>query len=148
MARTANAAIVVVAFVATLLPPVLSGTGEGFVVVVNEANPLDRFGRVDISKLFLKRTAAWPNGVPAALCDLSGTSPVRNAFSLSVHGKPTRAVIAFWQQEIASGRGAPPSVCPSDQMALQLVRENAGGIAYVGAGASLGPGVKALAIAP
>jgi ABC-type phosphate transport system substrate-binding protein len=147
MARMATAVIVSVVLVATLLPAV-AGAGGGFVVVVNEANPLDRFGRADVSRMFLKRTTAWPNGVPAVPCDQSGMSPVRKAFSEAVHDKPAWVVVAFWQQEIASGRSAPPAVCQGDQGALQAVRENAGAIAYVAQGVPLGPGVKALTVVP
>jgi ABC-type phosphate transport system substrate-binding protein len=148
VARMAAAVLVSVVLVATLLPPALAGAGAGFVVVVNEANPLDRLGRADLSKIFLKRTTAWPNGVPAAPCDQSGTSPVRKAFSEGVHDKPAWVVVAFWQQEIASGRSAPPGVCQGDQGALQAVRENPGAIAYVAEGVPLGPGVKALTVVP
>ena len=127
MARLGTTALVAVASVATLLRRSLGDAGEGFVVVVNQANPLDRLSRAEISRLFLKRTAAWPDGAAAAPCDLSGTSPTRKAFSQGVHGKPVWVVVAFWQQEIASGRSQPPAVCPSEQAALQAVRDNPGG---------------------
>jgi hypothetical protein len=148
MTRIGTATMLAAALGATVLHPVPSGAGAGFVIVVNAANPLDRHGRADISKLFLRRTTAWPNGVPAAPCDLSSTSPVRRAFSEAVHNKPAWVVLAFWQEEIASGRSAPPRVCQDDARALQAVREDAGGIAYVAEGTPLGPGLKALAIAP
>ena len=148
MARLGAVAIVAAAFAATLLQPVHCGAGEGFVVIVNQANPLDHYGRSDLSKLFLKRTAPWPKGVPAAPCDLSGASPTRKAFSEGVHGKPVWVIVAFWQQEIASGRSVPPAVCPSEQAALQAVRDNPGGVAYVSESLPLGPGVKALIIEP
>jgi len=148
MRRVGTAASVVAAIAATLLQPDACGAGAGFVVIVNQANPLDRYGRADLSKLFLGRTAAWPKGVPATPCDLSGTSPTRKAFSEGVHGKPVWVIAAFWQQEIASGRSQPPPVCPSEQAALQAVRDNPGGVAYVSEGLPLGRGVKALIIEP
>jgi ABC-type phosphate transport system substrate-binding protein len=147
MARTAIA-IVAAAVLATLLKPVPAGAGEGFVVVVNQTNPLDRSSRAELSKLFLKRTAVWPKGEPAAPCDLSGTSPIRKAFSERVHGKPLWVIVAFWQQEIASGRSVPPVVCSSEQAALQAVRNNPGGVAYVSESLPLGQGVKALILEP
>lgn len=148
MARTGTTAILAAAALAALLQPVLSGAGEGFVVVVNQASPVSRLSRAELSKLFLKRTPSWPGGMAAAPCDLSGTSPTRKAFSAGVHGKPVWVVVAFWQQEIASGRSQPPAVCPSEQAALQAVRDDPGGVAYVSEGLPLGPGVKALAIEP
>jgi ABC-type phosphate transport system substrate-binding protein len=148
MSRLAAALVAATALVATLLPPVPAEAGEGFVIVVNQANPLDRCSRAEVSKLFLKRSAAWPNGVVAAPSDLSGTSPVRKAFSLGVHGKPVWMIVAFWQQEIASGRSQPPVVHASEQSALESVHSDPGGIAYVGDGVPLGPGVKVLALEP
>lgn len=148
MRRAGMAASVVAALAATLLPAIPCGAGGGFVVIVNQANPLDRYGRADLSRLFLGRTSAWPKGAPATPCDLSGTSPIRRAFSEGVHGKPAWVIAAFWQQEIASGRSQPPAVCPSEQAALQAVRDNPGGVAYVSESLPLGPGVKALVIEP
>lgn len=150
MAPVRMAAIVsTAALAAALLSPAGSAaTGDGFVVVVNQANPLDRYGRADVAKLFLRRATAWPSGVPAAPCDLSGTSPIRKAFSERVHSKPMWVIVAYWHEEIASGRSLPPAVCPSEDAALQAVRENPGGIAYVGEGTALGPGVKILTLAP
>jgi ABC-type phosphate transport system substrate-binding protein len=147
MARKRSTATVA-ALAATLLVPALCGAGDGFVVVVNQANPLHRIARPEISKLFLKRIPAWPNGVPAAPCDLSGTSPARKAFSQAVHGKPVWVIVAFWQQEIASGRSQPPAACPSESAALQAVRDNPGAVAYVSEGTTLGPGLKLLSLEP
>lgn len=70
------------------------------------------------------------------------------AFSQAVHGKPLWVVVAFGQQEIASGRSRPPAVCPTEQAALDAVRRDAGAVAYVAPGTELGPGVKALTVEP
>ena len=115
MRRAGMAASVVAALAATLLPAIPCGAGGGFVVIVNQANPLDRYGRADLSRLFLGRTSAWPKGAPATPCDLSGTSPIRRAFSEGVHGKPAWVIAAFWQQEIASGRRWRNRTAPSPQ---------------------------------
>ena len=147
MTRSRTAAIVA-ALMATLLQPARSAASEGFVVVVNQSNPLNRLGRADLSKLFLKRAPAWPNGVPAAPCDLSSASPARKAFSQQVHGKPVWVIVAYWQQELASGRSQPPNACASEPAALQAVHDNPGAVAYVAEGTPLGPGLKPLAVEP
>lgn len=148
MARRRMIALVALASVAVLLQPTVTDAAEGFVVVVNRANPLDRVSRAELSRLFLKRTTAWPDGKAASLCDLSSASPIRKAFSQAVHRKPVWVVVAFWQQEIASGRSQPPAVCPTEQAALEAVRREAGAVAYVAEGTELGPGVKSLAVEP
>lgn len=148
MAHLRMTALIALAASAALFQPAAGDAGEGFVVVVNQANPLHRLSRAEVSRLFLKRAASWPDGRAATLCDLSATSPTRKAFSQGVHAKPVWIVVAFWQQEIASGRSQPPAVCGSEQAALETVRREAGAVAYVAEGQPLGPGVKALIVEP
>jgi hypothetical protein len=135
---------IAVAALVAFSPRARAADGPGFVVVVNQRNPLVRFGRADIAKLFLRRTVAWPGGLAATPCDLSGTSPIRKAFSEGVHSKPMWVIVAYWQQEIASGRSLPPAVCASEDVALQAVRDDPGAIAYVAEDTPLGAGVKIL----
>jgi ABC-type phosphate transport system substrate-binding protein len=146
MGRLLKAARVAAASVLALVLPLPAGAGAGYVVVVNEANPLAHLSRAELSKLFLRRATAWPGGTSARPCDLSGTSATRKTFSQDVHGKPVWVITAFWQQEIASGRGVPPAVCASEQAALEAVRDDPGGVAYVGEGVPLGEGVKPLVV--
>ena len=141
-------ALVVAASMLALAWPAHTRGAEGYVVVVNQANPVHRMSRAELSKLFLKRTAAWPGGTAAVPYDLSGASPTRKAFTQGVHGKPLWVVVAFWQQEIASGRTQPPVVCPTEEEALQAVSRNPWGVAYVSEGAALSPGVKVLDLEP
>jgi ABC-type phosphate transport system substrate-binding protein len=148
MSRLRMAALLAAASVLAPARPAPADAGKGYVVVVNQANPLGRMSRADLSQLFLKRTATWPGGAAVAPCDLSGTSPTRKAFSQGVHGKPLWVIVAFWQQEIASGRSQPPAVCPTEQAALQAVRDNPGAVAYVAEGLPLGPGVRVLLLDP
>jgi len=136
------------AVLAGLFLPAPSRAGDGFVVVVNEKNPKDRLTRAEVSDLFLKRVKTWPNGVRVVPCDLSGASAVRAAFSQGVHRKPAWFVVAYWQQEISSGRSQPPAVYAEELAALGTVRDDPGGIAYVSEGAALGPGLKRLALEP
>jgi len=136
------------AVLASLLLPAPAPASDGFVVVVNQKNPADRLSRAQVSDLFLKRVRTWPNGTRVVPCDLSGASAVRAAFSQGVHRKPAWFVVAYWQQEIASGRSQPPTVYPEEAAALGTVRDDPGGIAYVSEEAQLGPGVKRLALEP
>ncbi len=141
-------ALVVAASVLVLAGPAGTEAGEGYVVVVNQANPVHRISRADLSKVFLKRTASWPGGAAAVPYDLSGASPTRKAFTQGVHGKPLWVVVAFWQQEIASGRTQPPAVCTTEEAALLAVSGNPGAVAYVSEGLALPPAVKVLAVEP
>ncbi len=146
MSLSRMTALLAAASVLTLAWP--ADAGDGYVVVVNQANPLGRMSRAELSKLFLKRATAWAGGAPAKPYDLSGASLTRKAFSQGVHGKPVWVIVAFWQQEIASGRNQPPVVCPTEEAALQVVQHEPGGVAYVSEGLALPPGVKALTLGP
>ncbi len=136
------------AVLAATLLPAASPADDAFVLVVNQKNPKDRMTRAEVSQLFLRRVRTWPNGVAVVPCDLSATHPARAAFSLEVHRKPAWYVVAFWQQEISSGRSQPPTVYAEEQAALAAVREDPGAIAYVSDKAALGPGLKRLALEP
>jgi len=120
----------------------------GYVIVVNESNPIGRMRRAELSKVFLARTPVWPSGAPALPCDLSSASATRKAFSESVHGKPLWMIVAYWQQEIASGRSRPPAVCATEQAALHAVHDDPAAIAYVSEGIPLEAGVKTLTVEP
>ena len=148
MSRFRTSALVAAASVLALARPGPAAAGEGYVVVVNQANPLGRMSRAELSRLFLKRAATWPGGAAAVPFDLSSASPIRKAFTLGVHGKPVWVVVAFWQQEIASGRTQPPVVCPTEEAALQAVSNNPGAVAYVAEAMTLSPGVKVLDLGP
>jgi len=148
MSRLRTSAVIAVASVLTAARPVPTQAGEGFVVVVNQANPLGSMSRAELSKVFLKRATTWPGGVAAVPYDLSGASATRKAFTQGVHGKPLWVVVAFWQQEIASGRTQPPVVCPTEEAALEAVSHDAGGVAYVSEGLTFPPGVKVLSLEP
>jgi hypothetical protein len=62
---------------------------------------------------------------------------VRDNFSRDVHGKPTSAVEAYWQQQVFSGREVPPPE-KNEGSALDFVRSNSNGIAYVSSAADTG----------
>jgi ABC-type phosphate transport system substrate-binding protein len=143
-----TSALVAAACVLALAGPAPSEAGSGYVVVVNQANPVGHMSRADLSKVFLKRTATWPGGAVAVPFDLSGASPTRKAFTQGVHGKPLWVVVAFWQQEIASGRNEPPPVCATEEAALRAVSGDPGAVAYVSEDLTLPPGVKVLVVQP
>jgi len=148
MSRFRSSVLVAAAGLLALARPAPVEAGEGYVVVVNQANPVHRMSRAELSKLFLKRTAAWPGGTAAVPYDLSGASPTRKAFTQGVHGKPLWVVVAFWQQEIASGRTRPPAVCATEEASMQAVAGDPGAVAYVAEGSALPPGVKAMTVEP
>jgi ABC-type phosphate transport system substrate-binding protein len=119
----------------------------GFRVVVNPASVVTSIGRDELSKIFLRKTLAWRNGnAEAALpVDQRESSPVREAFTLWVHRRTLQAVLFYWQQQVFSGRGAPPPERSSDTSVMEYVAENPGAVGYVSPTAKLN-GVKAIQV--
>jgi ABC-type phosphate transport system substrate-binding protein len=114
-------------------------------VVVNPANPTASLSRAELARLFLKKSATWPDGATVAVVDQERGSPVRQSFSLGIHQKSADAIAAYWQTAVFSGRDVPPAIAKSDAEVLAFVRANPGAVGYVSAEADIA-GVKALAV--
>jgi ABC-type phosphate transport system substrate-binding protein len=119
---------------------------QEFQVVVNAANPTASMPKGEVAEVFLKRKARWSNGVAITPVDQAKNSPLRDAFSRGVHGKPATAIVSFWQQQIFSGKDVPPAERTSDSAVIEFVRDNPGAVGYVSPGATLGGGVKRLTV--
>lgn len=123
--------------------PTLPG---GYIVIVHADNSSTRIDREQLSRIFMKRVAKWPSGVPTAPVDLAPGAQPRIAFTTEVHRKSVGAIRAFWQQQIFSGRDVPPPEKTSDADVTAYVKENAGGIGYISEGTQMPSGVKAIAV--
>lgn len=126
----------------------LAATGQerAYKVIVNAKNPGAQIRRSDLATLFLNRAARWGHGPPAAPVDQSTQSPLREAFSTAVLGKPVLAIQNYWQQRILRDREIPPPVKGSDEEVIAYVGRAEGAVGYVSADAALPPTVKALKV--
>jgi ABC-type phosphate transport system substrate-binding protein len=120
--------------------------GGEFVIVVNAANRLESLPVAQVAALFLKKATRWPDGSEVKPLERAGDNPVRDAFTRGVLGKELGQLRSYWQQQIFSGRGVPPTELPSDAEVLEAVGAHAGAIGYVAAGARLVAGVKILRV--
>jgi len=123
-----------------------AGESVSFKVVVNSQNPVDSMGRDEVSKLFLKKVGSWANGVTVLPVDQLGTAEVREKFSKDIHGKSVATIKNYWQQQIFSGRNAPPPEKAGDDEVLSYVKSNTGAIGYVSGRADTGE-LKVLKVA-
>lgn len=130
---------------ASVLLAAVPAHAQDFKVIVNSANTTTDLSSATLSKLFLKESAAFPNGTAASPVDLGKDSPVRSVFSKKVLGRSSAAVETFWQQQIFSGKEVPPPRKASDDEVVAFVKANPGAIGYVSAGASTA-GVKVVDI--
>lgn len=138
--------IVVLALLGTLALPGFAQQ-DGYRVVVNPSNPTSNLSRAEVARLFLKKVPKWPDGQSVQPADQERVSPVRQAFSRSIHQKDVDAIASYWQVLVFSGREVPPRIVKSDVEMLQYVRDTPGAIGYVSENAALA-GVKAIAVRP
>jgi ABC-type phosphate transport system substrate-binding protein len=125
----------------------LSTQEGGFQIVVSASNSISSIPTAQLTRLFLKKTTTWSNGLKVVPVDQRRNSTVREAFSQRVHGKDASNIISYWQRQIFSGKASPPPEVSSDREVLEFIRRNSGAIGYVSSGTSLGGGVKAVRVA-
>ncbi len=140
-----TAIIVILTVLVWTVPRVASG--QGFKMVVNEANPADVISKNQLENLFMKKTSTWGNGQQALPVDQAASSSTRHGFSKVIFGREVNAIKSYWQRQIFSGRGVPPPEKASDDEVLAFVRANPGAIGYVTSNTDVGSGVKVLEIA-
>ena len=129
------AALVLAAATALGGPALVGADPTHFKVVVNEDCPATELSREQVSRLFLGKASAWPDGTRAEPVDQPEGSAVREAFTQAVHRRSLAAVKMLWQHAIFSGRGVPPPEVSGDAAVLAHVRSHPGGLGYVSAAA-------------
>ncbi len=134
------------AVVAAAVMPARRVAAQGYELVVHSSYAGTTVPRDVAVRVFLKQVTTF-NGKPAAPVDLPKDSPVRAAFTKSVHGRSVAAIEGYWQQQIFSGGSLPPANRGGDDDVIAFVRSNPGAIGYVSAGAAgSGGGVKVVTI--
>jgi ABC-type phosphate transport system substrate-binding protein len=98
-----------------------------------------------VANVFLRKERKLPGGVEANPVDLPASSSLREAFSKGVLGRPTSAVVTYWQQQVFSGRDTPPPSKPNDDAVVAFVKATPGAIGYVSSGANA-EGVKVVRV--
>ena len=109
-----------------------------FLVIVSPNVQVTTLSKKEISWYFLKKSTTWPNDGKVLVVDQIPNAPVRNAFSIAIHGRTVSAIKAYWTQAIFSGRGVPPQEKLSDAAVVEFVSANKGAIGYVSIGTNIG----------
>jgi ABC-type phosphate transport system substrate-binding protein len=142
MKRTLLAAFALVALAPLAAAPLRA---QGWVVIVNSANPVSDLSKDDVSKLMLKKTPKWKTGQEVFPIEF-GNDAIKETFSKAVHGRPSAAIKSYWQQQLFAGKDVPPPEMALEKDVIGFVRANPNAIGYVSAGADLGTGVKVVAV--
>lgn len=136
--------IVVLGISLLLAIPSISAAAD-YRLIVNEASPVKSLRSEEVQRFMLGKTTKWAHGLQVQPVDQAPNSSIRAAFSRDVLEKSISAVKGYWQSQIFSGRGVPPTELQSDDAVVDFVRRNPGAIGYVSSGATL-DGVKAVEI--
>ena len=129
----------------TICGHALAAPGD-YVIIVNAENPVTSMSQRDVSKLFLKKTRAWPNDVQVAPVDLNESSAIREVFSKEIHKRPIAVMQKYWLKQAFSGKAVVPPQKDSDAEVILFVAGNPGGIGYVDAGSTIPDSVKVLKV--
>ena len=127
-------------------PAHAQGRERTVAVIVHAANPTTAVSTDEISRIFLKREKSWPSGASIAPVDREGNSSIRTTFARAFHDRSVSALDSYWQQQIFSGRDAPPPVAESDAAVIEYVARNPNAIGYVSAATELPSTVRVLQV--
>ena len=117
-----------------------------FKVVVNGANTMTEIDVGNLSRIYLKETASWPDGSEIFPVDMAPDTELRREFSKAVHGREVAAIKSYWQRQIFSGKATPPQEFSSEEDLLFFVSEMPGAVGYVSGSTPLTSGVKELRV--
>jgi ABC-type phosphate transport system substrate-binding protein len=113
-------------------------SADGYQVIANSGVGASSLTREQVSQMFLKKLAKWPDGKSVVACDQAKNAAIRETFSKAVHGRGASAIVAFWQQQIFSGADVPPAEKSTEADVIAFVKATPGAIGYVSAGADVG----------
>ena len=102
----------------------------GLVVVANATVSVEAVDREEARRIWLLRRRFWRDGTRIVPVNLPAPSPVRDAFSRAVLGRPARELSAYWNDLWFHGT-APPPVLPSERAVLLFVARTRGAVGYV-----------------
>jgi ABC-type phosphate transport system substrate-binding protein len=112
--------------------PVSAARGP-FKVIVGAKVSGRAVAREVLAQIYLGKVARWGDGVEIEAVDLSGTSPVRRAFSLEILGMSVDGVKHHWLDMVTAGK-RPPLTKASDEDVIAFVARQPGGVGYVSNG--------------
>lgn len=103
---------------------------SGVAVVVHPGNA-NTMSEDDISRIFLGKKKAFPDGSEAIPVDQNDGSMNRSAFIATVLKKNDQQIKAYWAQLLFTGKGTPPKEVGSSADVKKLIAQNPSLIGYI-----------------
>lgn len=101
-------------------------------VIVNPSNG-DALDKNAISRIFLNKAKAFPNGAQAVPLALSEGTAATDEFNGKVLNKSSAQLTAFWSKLVFTGKGQPPKALSSDAEVMSEVANDPNAIGYIDA---------------
>ena len=120
---------------AILLGGLSVGSLAEIAVIVNPASGIASLTEDDISRIFLGKAKAFPNGSSAVPVNQDEGAPARDKFNEAVCKKNSSQYKAYWSQLVFTGKGTPPKDGGNDAAVKTLVAANPAMVGYVDASA-------------
>lgn len=117
--------------VLAIISLVWSGVSFAEYAVVVHPNNTVAMTNDDVQKLFLAKTAKFPNGQLAIPINQIESNEARQNFDNSVLGKTPSQMKSYWSRLIFTGKAVPIKEVENDSEVLELVRDNQDAIGYV-----------------
>ena len=101
------------------------------VVVVSAKSAITHLTAEQVTKLFLGKTATFPNGGNAVPIDQAEGSSIRNEFYSRIANKTPSQISAYWTKIIFTGDGYPPKQLEGNLDVRNTVANNPNAIGYI-----------------
>ena len=106
-----------------------TATAADVVIIANNGVPVDSLAQKDIEKIFLGKTAKWPDKSRVRFAVLDGD--VHKDF-LKMHVKRTPSQFnTHWKKMMFTGKGSKPKTFSSEADLVKYVSETKGAIGYI-----------------
>ncbi len=115
---------------ASLIASVSVWAGVAVIVHPNNVNALSE---ADVTRIFLGKKKAYPDGSEAIPVDQAEGSPIRSSFVSTVLKKNDQQIKAYWAQLLFTGKGTPPKEVGGGADVKKLIAENPALIGYIDA---------------
>jgi ABC-type phosphate transport system substrate-binding protein len=119
---------------AALLGTSLAGGAHAqsaLVVIAHKAVPVERVDAGQVTQIFLRQIATWPDGSRIQPLDLAESSPLRAEFYSRITGRSPGQLRAYWARQAFTGMGLPPREVATPEEVSRLVQSTPGAIGYV-----------------
>jgi ABC-type phosphate transport system substrate-binding protein len=108
-----------------------AGVRAEVVVVVSSKSSVKSLTAEQVTKIFLSKVVAFPNGQAALPFDQPEGSAVRDEFYAKVVRKNSSQLTAYWAKVIFTGDGRPPSLLADSAAVRKAIARNPNAIGYI-----------------